>query len=173
MTVSLRPRHAPAPSNRVDGIVRGLAGPPLPGIRLRRTSGPGADVLLTSASTLVRRGEAGKPLAAVTLAALQFGDQVSARIGAGGSALEVTATYGIAEDVVREFGPLTPFAMPYVVTASDGRRRVIDLAAPLHTPRINARLWAVPLGEIDIAPGDRVRLRFNPSTGRVFEVWKT
>jgi hypothetical protein len=121
----------------------------------------------------MRRGETGKPPSPATPGNLQFGDEIAARVGPDGIATEVSATYTVAAGAVREFGQVTPYAMPFVVIEGDGVRRVIDLAAPIHTPHLDLLVKAVPLGSIDIAPGDHVRLRFNPSTGRVYELWKT
>jgi hypothetical protein len=156
----------------IEGAALGAFGAPLRGIRVRRTFGPGAELIPIESTTVIRRGETGKPHSPATLADLQFGDQIEARMDPAGTCREVSITYGIVESVVREFRQTTPYAMPHIVTDPDGAFRVIDLAAPIHTPRFNVRVAEVPLGAIDVAAGDRVRIRFNPSTGRVYELWK-
>jgi hypothetical protein len=99
------------------------------------------------------------------------GDMITARRGADGVAAEVTAIYRLIDGVVAEARPVSPLTMPSVVL-DDGERHVIDLYAPLHGTDGDATPRALPVGTAFLRPGDTVRLRIQPETGRVFELWK-
>lgn len=131
----------------------------------------GNERIVTDKHTIIKRGVAGQETTA-TLATIQRGDQIVARLGANGQATELTATTQTIEGNVREFGQMTPFVMPYIVLDTDDKRHVIDLAAPLHLTGAEVAMKSQPLGTVNVVTGDKVQLRVNPKTGRVFELWK-
>ncbi len=164
---------ASRPTRRIiTGVFRGRAAGSSVGLLVAADDGASRVLIPTGTKTVIRRGEPGKEFAVASLEDLQHGDHIEALLGEDGTAARVTAVYEMAEGTVREFGQLTPFAMPFVFTNEEGKRNVIDLSAPLHTPRGVNAIKALPLGTVDIAPGDRVRFRRNPALGRVFELWK-
>lgn len=131
----------------------------------------GDERIVTDEHTIIKRGAPGQE-AAATLAAMQRGDQVLAHLDANGIATELTAMTQTLDGSVREFGQSTPYAMPYIVLDTDGQRHIIDLAAPLHLSGATVTMKSQPLGTAQLAVGDKVRVRLNPKTGRVFELWK-
>ena len=157
---------------RLNGIYRGPSG--RGGFLVVPRTGANSVFVPVGPGTVLRRGESGKEISVPSLGTFANGDQIMAVLDARGTATEVTATYEILDGVVLRFGELTPFALPSLtLTNAPGKRHIIALTAPLHTPASDSPVQARPLGTVDIAPGDRVRLRINPSVGRVFEVWKT
>lgn len=164
---------AAAPPERrteVRGVLGGRGGAELNVLPDERA---GREVVPVNGQTTIVRGEAGQTAATTVPGDLLTGDRIVARLGPDGTALDVTATFELIEGVVHEFRQLTPFEMPFVVVGDEPTRHVLDLSAPLHTPQIKGGgIKSVPLGSVDVAPGDRVRCRCTPQTGRVYELWK-
>ncbi len=159
----------------ITGIFRSRAGSsPHSGFFILPDDGAGRLLIPTGARTVLRRGQPGEKPAVAPLEDFRHGDQIEARLDEFGTAVEVKAAYQVVEGIVRQFEPLTPYAMPFIVTAEGGRRSIIDLSALVHTRQAGDKpVKALPPGSIDIKPGDRVRFRRNPSLNRVFELWKT
>lgn len=125
----------------------------------------GADVTLTCDT-----GGGPKP---VVLADLRIGDQVEAQIGADGRVHAAAASGREVEGIVAALGQTTPWAMPYLrLEGPDETRRVIDLNATVHAPEGDHPVRATPLGALPVGVGDRVRVRYNPASGRIWELWK-
>ncbi len=162
----------PSVPGTVTGIYRGRSGEN--GFFIIPSSGANRALVPIRPAAAFRRGEPGEEVPVMSLETFAYGDQITAQANEHGMATEVTATYQMVEGIVLKFGQLTPSTLPFVVLTNDPRRtNVIALSAPLHTPHGNAPAQARPLGTIDIAPGDRVRLRRNPLLDRVFELWET
>jgi hypothetical protein len=159
----------PPVSRTVEGLFRG--GTSRAGEVLAYPDAGGRTAFMTGEKTAIRRGEAGAGPRPAKLSDLQRGDRITARIGPDGVATDITATTSMAEGAVASFTPMMPYAMP-AITLSGGPARVIDLSAPLHLDGKDVVLRTQPVGYAPIAPGERVRLRFDPVTGRVFELWK-
>ncbi len=163
----------PATPSLVRGLLGGHGGTGAGELIILPDTQAGREVVPLSDLTTIRRGAEGQPALLATSQDLLIGDQVSAQVGPDGTATEIIATYVLEEGIVQEFGQLTPFAMPYVIIKNKGARHIVDLSAPLHTPKINGgNIKSLPLGSVDITPGNRVRYRCAPQTGRVFELWK-
>jgi hypothetical protein len=103
--------------------------------------------------------------------ALLRGDAVTVRVLHNGTASGVTAVYRTVAGTVAAVKPMSPWEMPSV-TLLDGEKHIIDLYAPVHLPERDATLRALPVGAEALHPGEAVRLRLQPDTGRVFELWK-
>lgn len=177
LTLSVLP---PTPARRtsastVAGVFRQRAGrvPGSADFVVVPGDGSSRALIRTDARTVIWRGEAGAKLAPATLADLRPGDQIEGGVGPGGTATHVAATFRSVTGTVRAFGQLSPRAMPFVVVGDALRtKHVLDLSAPLHTPRQKGIvLKTLPLGAIDVAPGDTVTLRVNPVSGRAYELW--
>ncbi len=165
------------------GVFRAVAGNDVEGksVVIYPPDGSSRATLRIGAATRITRGESDATQSPAALSDLRPGDHIQIKLGADGTAQEIAAQGRTVEGVVREFGQLTPDAMPSIMVAGDDKRFVLDLLAPLHlvagekagdTAPKPITIRAVPLGSVDIRPGDRVRLRVNPVLGRVYELWK-
>ncbi|MBW3635074.1 MAG: hypothetical protein KY445_01255, partial [Armatimonadetes bacterium] len=172
---------APAPKSReagqgrvVRGIFRALVSETPPVLSFWREDGRGYERVAIEETTQVLRGEAGQEKIAL-FNQLQRGDDVSVFYDDAGRATRVVAQTLTFEDVVAEAGPLTPRSMPFVRLRGTENRHVIDLSAPLWVsdidPPKSTTFRSVPLGTGAPQAGDIVRVRLNPRSGRVFELW--
>lgn len=125
----------------------------------------GSDFVLTDANTAVTRNS--RP---ATLAELRHGDVVTVRMATDSTAISVAASGETIEAIVASFGQVTPYEMPFVVIKGD-RKMTINMDATVHTPGVDATMKSIPLGTVDIGPGDRVRVRIG-ALGRAYEIWK-
>jgi hypothetical protein len=171
----------------LTGVFRAVAGNDVEGrsIVIYPPDGSSRATLRVGAATRITHGEDDVTQLPAALSDLRPGDHVEIKLGADGVAEEISARSQTIEGVVREFGQLTPDAMPSIVIEGDDRRLVLDLSAPLHllakevagekvgdAARKPIVIRAVPPGSVEVRAGDRVRLRVNPVLGRVFELWK-
>jgi hypothetical protein len=120
--------------------------------------------------TRLIRSEAGESPVPAGLHDFRRGDAVTVRLRTDGVAEDVTATTRTVDGMVKAFQPMTPWKMP-AVTLAGGEGHIIDLYAPLHAPDGGFTLRERPVGTAALRPGDMVRARVNPTTGRVFELW--
>lgn len=156
------PRHDAAAATNLAGAFGGLTGRP----REFLTIGiDGTDIVRTNRMTVVTRNR--QPAALVEL---QHGDALTVRLGLDGDAVTIAASGETIEGGVASFGQVTPYEMPFVALVG-GRRLTINMDAVVHTPGKDAEIKAIPMGSVDIKPGDRVRVRTG-ALGRVYELWK-
>lgn len=161
----------------LKGIFRGGAGKTPPAFFMFRSDGRGTERIELSERAVVLRGEPGRETAS-RLDELQRGDALSVVLNENGIATNVTAATQIIEGVVQQAGQLQPHAMPFVTLLDENKPHVIDLSAPLHLPQSDgttkdATFKSAPLGSVAIEAGDRIKIRIDPSTGRVWELWKS
>lgn len=100
------------------------------------------------------------------------GDQAEATLDADGNVTAFTANSVEQESVIAQFTQLTPYDMPTIRLRGESDARIIDLVATLHLPGGNTTFRKSALGSIKLAAGDKVKIRFNPKSGRVFELWQ-
>jgi len=131
----------------------------------------GRTAIRTGPDTVILRGARGEEPGPARLADLQRGDRVAARIGPDGIATWLRSEYEVVEGMLAAFAPMTPHAMPSL-NLTGGGNRVIDLSAPLHVDGTDLVLRTRPVGFAPLKPGDRVRVRCDPKTGRIYELWK-
>jgi hypothetical protein len=111
---------------------------------------------------------------AAAVSALRMGDHIDVTLRDDGSAESIAAIFGEAVGVIEELKQLTPYQMPAIRLRDDPDLRVVDLAAPLHLSADGNPITfkSNSPGATPLAAGERVRIRFNPKSGRVHELWK-
>jgi hypothetical protein len=166
--VTIRSAEEPPREQEIPGM---LVGRDARSIHILRNDGHGGLRFLIDDRTTILRGTNTNDLHSVDVADLQRGDQVVVQMHDDGRAGEVTAVFALVEGTIRRYEPATPFAMPAITIDETGVRHIIDLSAPLQLDEAAVTLRADPLRPVDLVVGQRVRLRINPSTGRVFQLW--
>jgi len=126
------------------------------------------DLLINDRTKIARNGAT-----VATLADFRRGDDIVAKVDpTSGDAIEVQGGAAELVGVVAEFQPLSPMQMPTIKLTGEAKPHVIDLGAPLHLADGDTTLKSLPCGSIKLIAGDKVALRINPKTGRVFELWR-
>jgi antitoxin (DNA-binding transcriptional repressor) of toxin-antitoxin stability system len=108
----------------------------------------------------------------ITLKQLARGDQLTVTADDKGVARLVVAERRTVEGTVESLTQLTTTDMASLRVSGGGADHVIDLNAILHLADGDTTVRAQPLGMLKLAVGDRVRVRLNPTNGRVVELWK-
>ena len=168
-SVNLRAAACHIADQPVEGS---FAGSSAGGLIVFPDDGGGSEDIHTNAHTIFMRGIAGDPPAPSVLTDFRRGDEVYAVTGADGIASRVTATFQETSGIVTGSGPLSPFTMPWLRIKGESSRRIIDLKARLHLPEGLRTMISYPPGVVKIMTGASVRLRTNPKTGRIFELWE-
>lgn len=109
---------------------------------------------------------------AVKIGNLLPGDHLRLTLAESGTVTGIAAARGTTEGMIAAFKQTAPYAMPSIRLAGEAYApQIIDLNATIHLTTGEKRACRTfPLGEIPFAIKDRVRLRFNPSGGRVYEI---
>ncbi len=161
----------------LEGTFRAVWSQSPPVISFWRADGRGFERVSIGAKTQISRGEPGKETVAA-FDQLQRGDDITIFCDADGNATRVVAGTRTLQGVVAEIAPLTPHTMPFVRLQGSETRHIIDLSAPLSIPDsggalVSTSFRAAPLGTVALKAGDLVKVRVNPRSNRVFELWKT
>lgn len=171
------PKYFEEPKPRaLKGIFRSVAGKTPPALLMFRADGRGTERVELDEPAALLRGEPGRE-ATSSIEQLQRGDALSVVLNESGIATSVTAAIQTIEGVVQQVGQMQPHAMPFVTLSGTAIKHVIDLSAPLHLPQSDgaikdATFKSAALGSVAVGVGDRIRIRIDPSTGRVWELWK-
>jgi hypothetical protein len=157
-----QPARIPRTPTRIAGVFAGLAS----GTGQFLLNGnDGIEIVRTDGETII-----GKSGAAIDIKNLHLGDALLVEYRIDGVAKTVSVTSTVILGVVKSFRQVTPYEMPTVELES-GERYVVNMDAVMHTAGLNAAIKSIPLGEVNLRPGDRVRMRVG-GLNRAYEVWK-
>lgn len=121
---------------------------------------------------LTELGETNPEPRSTTAKQLARGQQVIVTTDDAGLAREVEIQQRLVESEIEAFTQMSPTAMPSLRLKGDSADHVLALLAVLHLPEGDVTPRAQDLGAIDVVAGDYVRVRINPVSGRVVELWK-